>query len=130
MEFGRQYLERFSLSAKIKGMRNVSWPLAIMVSVAMVIIGVTVVTNKDVSAVTGAIVTILIALGLAELREIKSNTNGNQTTLMEQNRSLMAELAQYRRDAARFTDRAMDSQAMTPPTPPDGQLVPTNNDRL
>lgn len=102
-------------------MRNVSWPLAIMVSVAMLIIGVTVVTDKDVSSVTGAIITILIALGLAELREIKSQTNGNQSTLMEQNKSLMAELAQYRRDAARITDRALDSQPLTTsvPTSPD-----------
>ena len=92
-----------------------TWPLAIMVSVAMLVIGVTVVMDKDVSHVTEAIITILIALGLAELREIKSQTNGNQNTLMEQNKALMNELAQYRRDAASITNRALDSQPLTPP---------------
>jgi hypothetical protein len=90
-----------------------------MVSMAIAVIGVTAVLDRDVAAVSGAITTVLIALGLAELREIKASTNGNQDALMQQNRALMAELAQYRRDASRVTDRAMSSPALPPP---DGQV--------
>lgn len=89
-------------------------PLAIMVSVAMVVIGIVAITDRDVAAVSSAILTLLIALGLAELREIKSQGNGNINTLMEQNKALMQELAQYRRDAVRITDRALDSAPLNP----------------
>lgn len=96
-------------------MRNVSWPLAVMVSVAMLVIGATALLDRDIAGVSAAITTILIALGLAELREIKTNTNGNNTSLLEQNKVLMAEIAQYRRDALDITNRALDSQPLNQP---------------
>lgn len=88
-----------------------------MVSTAMIVIGVAALMDKNVTAVSTAFTTVLVALGLAELREIKSQTNGNNQTLMDQNRALMDELAQYRRDAARITDRALDSAPLVPAAP-------------
>lgn len=75
-----------------------NWPLAFMVSVAMIVIGTAAFLNKDVAAVTGSILTMLIAFGVAELREIKTSTNGNTDKLLQQNQALMAELAQYRQN--------------------------------
>ena len=94
-----------------------SWPLAFMVIAVVAVIGVIAAMDKNVATVTNAILMLLIALGLAELREIKSNTNGSNNSLMEQNRKLMDELGQYRREAARVTDRAFESNPLTqPPT--------------
>jgi hypothetical protein len=95
-------------------MKNLSWPLALMVTVAMLVIGAVAILQRDVAAVSSAILTILVALGLAELREIKSSTNGSNDRLMQQNKALMEELSEYRRSASRFTDRALDSQPMVP----------------
>lgn len=86
-----------------------------MVIALILVIGTVAILDRDVAAVSSAILTVLVALGLAELREIKSQTNGNNTTLMEQNRGLMLELAQYRRDAATITNRALDSQPLGTP---------------
>lgn len=113
-----------------------SWPLALMVSIAMLVIGTTAVLDRDVAAVSGAIVTLLIALGLAELREIKTNTNGNNNQLLEQNReqnnllqeqnkALMAEIAQYRRDALNITNRALESAPLVAPQSPPDVPVPS-----
>lgn len=95
-------------------MRNVSWPLALMVTVAILVIGATALLDRDVAGVSAAITTVLIALGLAELREIKTSTNGNTSALMEQNKALMQELAQYRRDSASITNRALESAPLVP----------------
>lgn len=97
-------------------MRNVTWPLAAIVIALIGVIGAVALTKGDVNAVSTAILTVLIALGLAELREIKSQTNGNNETLMRQNQALMNELGEYRRNAARITDRALESQPL-PPSP-------------
>jgi len=107
-------------------MRNVSWSLASMVIVAMVVIGTVALLDRDVAAVSSAILTLLVALGLAELREIKSNTNGSNNSLLEQNKALMHELAQYRRDALRITDRAFESAPMGPP-PHQGSTPPSQS---
>lgn len=92
-----------------------SWPLAAMVIVVVLVIGVVALLDRDINAVSNTILMLLVALGLAELREIKSNTNGSNDSLMRQNQKLMDELAQYRRDAASFTNRALDA-APLPPT--------------
>lgn len=100
-------------------MRNVNWPLAAIVISLIGVIGAVALVKGDVNAVSTAIITVLIALGLAELREIKSQTNGNNQTLMDQNKALMDELSEYRRNAARITDRALESQPLPPnPTVP------------
>lgn len=99
-------------------MRQVSWPLASMVIVTVIVIGVVAIVDGDIAAVSSAIFTLLLALGLAELRDIKSQTNGSQNTLLEQNRALMAELSQYRRDASRITDRALESAPLVAPVSP------------
>jgi hypothetical protein len=96
-------------------MRNVTWPLAAIVIALIGVIGAVALAKDDVSAVSGAIITVLIALGLAELREIKSQTNGNNQTLMVQNKALLDELAEYRRSNARITDRALESAPLGPP---------------
>jgi len=92
----------------------VTWPLASVVIAVVVVIGGVALFDKNIVAVSNTLLILLMALGLAELREIKSNTNGNQSTLMEQNKKLMDELGEYRRSASRFTDRAMDAAPMNP----------------
>lgn len=91
-----------------------TWPLASVVIAVVVVIGGVALFDKNIVAVSNTLLILLMALGLAELREIKSNTNGNQSTLMEQNKKLMDELGEYRRSASRFTDRAMDAAPMNP----------------
>lgn len=93
-----------------------SWPLAAIVIVLICVIGAVALVKADVEGVSTAIITVLIALGLAELREIKSQTNGSNDTLMRQNQALLNELSEYRRNAARITDRALESQPL-PPSP-------------
>lgn len=106
-----------------------AWPLAAVVIVIVLVIGAMAFTDRDIDNVFNAILLLLVALGLAELREIKSQTNGSQSTLMEQNRQLMDELAQYRREAARITDRALDSAPLGPVVaPPPAPVVFDPND--
>jgi hypothetical protein len=97
-----------ALSAKIEDMKNLSWPMALVLSLVVVVIGTLAFVGKDVRTVSDAILFILVALGYAELREIKSNTNGNNTKMLE-------ELAEYRRQAARLTDKALESAPLVPP---------------
>lgn len=99
------------------GVKSVNWPLSMLASIAIVTIGVVAILDKDVTAVSGVILTLLIALGLVELKGIKEATNGNQDKLMEQNKALMAEMAEYRRSAARITDRALEAAPMAPKEP-------------
>ena len=101
-----------------------NWPLAAIVIALVLVIGAVALFKGDVNAVSTSILTVLIALGLAELREIKSNTNGNNQTLMDQNKALMDELGEYRRNAARITDRALESQPLPPPVTPAGPPSP------
>lgn len=108
------------------------WPIALVVSVAIVVIGVLSAMDKDPVTVVGAIVLLLGAFGYAELREIKSNTNGTQTKLIEQNTALLAELAEYRRANARSFQQALESPAIAVkdavtailPPPPANENVP------
>lgn len=92
----------------IDDMKSMPWPLALVVTVTVLVIGVLAVLDKDVNVVMNAILFLLMALGYAELREVKSNTNGTNTKLME-------ELSQTRRES-RMRDRAQDSP---PPNPPE-----------
>ena len=65
-------------SAKIDDMK-ISWPLAMVTTVAITVMGVLAMFDKDVNAFIGAILLLLGALGVAELREIKNQTNGINT---------------------------------------------------
>lgn len=96
------------LSGKIQVMKSMPWPIAVVVATAILVIGALALFERDVSAVSNAILMLLVALGYAELREIKSNTNGTNTKMLE-------ELSEYRRTQARITDRALESQPLTPP---------------
>lgn len=96
------------MSGKIEDMKSMPWPLALVVTTAIIVIGALAMFNRDVNAVSNAILMLLVALGYAELREIKSNTNGNNTKMLD-------ELAEYRRAQSRITERAFDS------TPPDAK---------
>lgn len=93
----------------IEDMKSMPWPLALVVTVTVLVIGVLAVLDKDVNVVMNAILFLLMALGYAELREVKSNTNGTNTKLME-------ELSETRRDS-RMRDRTQDAPH---PNPPDG----------
>jgi predicted RND superfamily exporter protein len=105
------------LSAKLQDMKSLSWPLAAVAMTAMVVIGTLALLGRDVSTVSNVIIFLLMALGIAELREIKSNTNGTNNRMLD-------ELAQNRRTQERILDKALDpvvstmaSIAATPPSP-------------
>ena len=99
------------LSVKIEDMRSLSWPLAAVAITAMVVIGVLAMWDKDVAAISGAITTVLLVLGIAELKEIKTQTNGTSTRMLD-------ELAASRRTQERITDKALsNSGAITPVSP-------------
>lgn len=83
-------------------MKDISLPMAIMISVAMIVIGIVAVMDRDIQAVGNVILMLLVALGIGELREIKGQTNGNMKRLLD-------ELAEARRTQSRMTDRAFDS---------------------
>lgn len=91
----------------IEDMKSMPWSLALVVTVTVLVIGVLAVLDKDVNVVMNAILFLLMALGYAELREVKSNTNGTNTKLMQ-------ELTETRRDS-RMRDRAQDSSQPNPP---------------
>lgn len=92
----------------------------------MFVIGAVAIFDGDVTAVSGAILILLVSLGIAELREIKTSTNGNTSNLMEQNRMLLAEISHYRRQAADFANRALEAPPLSPQTPvPDPSAMPS-----
>lgn len=86
-------------------MKDISLPMAIMISVAMIVIGTVAIMDRDIQAVGNVILMLLVALGIGELREIKGNTDGNMKRLLD-------ELAESRRAQSRVVDRAFES---TPP---------------
>lgn len=91
----------------IDDMKSMPWSLALVVTVTVLVIGVLAILDKDVNVVMNAILFLLMALGYAELREVRSNTNGTNTKLMQ-------ELTETRRDSRmRERDRGQD------PHPPD-----------
>lgn len=92
----------------IDDMKSMPWPLALVVTVTVLVIGVLAVLDKDVNVVMNAILFLLMALGYAELREVKSNTNGTNTKLMQ-------ELTETRRDS-RMREWSHENP---PPHPPD-----------
>lgn len=98
-------------SVMIEDMKSMPWPLALVVTVTVLVIGVLAVLDKDVNVVMNAILFLLMALGYAELREVKSNTNGTNTKLMQ-------ELTETRRDSRlrEWTHETLPP----PPHPPDG----------
>lgn len=95
------------ISGKIEDMKAMSWPLAMVATSAILVIGVLAFFNRDVTAVSSAIITLLLALGIAELREIKSNTNGT-------NAKIMNELTESRRAQAQNFQTALANPAVTP----------------
>lgn len=100
------------ISGKIEDMKAMSWPLAMVVTAAITVIGLLGLFQRDVAAASAAIMTLLLALGFAELREIKTNTNGTNAKMME-------ELTEYRRASARNFQTALENPAIAPaPTSP------------
>lgn len=95
------------ISGKIEDMKAMSWPLAMVVTTAIIVIGLLGLFQRDVAAVSAAIMTLLLALGFAELREIKTNTNGTNAKMME-------ELTEYRRSSARNFQTALENPAVAP----------------
>jgi hypothetical protein len=83
-------------SAMIKDMKSMPWSLALVVTVTVLVIGTLAILDKDVNVVMNAILFLLMALGYAELREVRSNTNGTNTKLMEDNTKLKEELYETR----------------------------------
>lgn len=80
----------------ISDMKTMPWTLALVVTVSILVIGTLAILDKDINVVMNAILLLLMALGYAELREVKSNTNGTNTKLMEDNAKLKEELFETR----------------------------------
>lgn len=96
-----------ALSAKIEDMKSMTMPMALVVSAAITVIGVLAFAGKDFRAVSDAILFILVALGYAELREIKTQTNGSNT-------AKDVELANYRRQQDALVQRLLEQQPYPP----------------
>lgn len=92
-----------------------TWPLAAVIVSALVAVVVTQVYGGTTNDILLIILTVLGAMNAAELREVKSNTNGGLTRLMEEN-------ANYRRQLADITNQALNSPALgTPQAQPPAQ---------
>ena len=76
------------ISAKIEDMKSLPWPLAAVAIAAIAVIGTLAMFDKDVSATANIILLVLMALGIAELREIKSNTNGTNNRILDNSERL------------------------------------------
>lgn len=109
------------MSGKIDLMKSMSYPVAILLSVVTIVLGVLIFEGKDPNALVWPVILLAAALGYAELREIKGNTNGTNKSLMEQNAALMSELAEYRRQNQQNLKAVMENPsvpvAVLPPTP-------------
>jgi hypothetical protein len=116
------------MSGKIDVVKTMPWPVALVISVAIIVIGVISAIGRDVTPVLGAILLLMGGLGYAELREIKSNTNGTNNRMMDANNRMMDELAEYRRAAAISFRQAMENPAVPPRVEvllPPPQEIPT-----
>jgi hypothetical protein len=87
-----------------------SWPTAVVVCVAIIVIGALGVLGVDTNAITWVLVTVVGGLGVGELRAIKEQTNGTQSKLMEQ--------AAKHQDV--LSELARGNAAPPPPAPPNG----------
>lgn len=92
------------MSGKIEDMK-MSWPFAAIVIAALLAVVAVKLIDGDAGDVMSIVSLVINAYLLAELREVKTNVNGNTS-------ALMAELAEYRRQASRVTDQALSSSAL------------------
>lgn len=107
------------MSGKIDLMKTMSWPMAFLIAVVSIVLCVLILAGKDPNTLIWPIILLAGALGYAELREIKGNTNGTNKNLIDQNAALMAELAEYRR-----TSQANLKQALENPVVPVAAVLP------
>jgi len=79
------------------------WPTAVVVCIALLVIGVLSFRGADTSDLMLIVLSVLGGMGVSELRAVKENTNGT-------NARLLNELAETRKALA---------QSAPPPPPPD-----------
>lgn len=84
--------------------------MTIIIGVVVAGVVVTGILDKDITSVGAIILTLLIALGVAELKEIKTNTNGASLAKDEHITRLNEELAQYRLRDAEIIANALSAQ--------------------
>lgn len=97
--------------ARSQNMRAVSWQMTIIICVVVGGVVATGILEKDITSVGAIILTLLIALGVAELKEIKTNTNGASIAKDEHIQRLNEELTQYRLRDAELVAKFMEVQA-------------------
>lgn len=97
--------------ARSQNMRAVSWQMTIIICVVVGGVVATGILEKDITSVGAIILTLLIALGVAELKEIKTNTNGASIAKDEHIQRLNEELTQYRLRDAELVAKFMEAQA-------------------
>lgn len=101
------------LSGKIEDMK-MTWPLASVVIVALLVVGIIQWKGGQTSDVLTIVSVVMNAIMFAELREVKANTNGNVTRLMD-------EMASYRMQQNRITTQALQSPPLAPPPGESGE---------
>lgn len=97
--------------ARSQNMRAVSWQMTIIICVVVGGVVATGILEKDITSVGAIILTLLIALGVAELKEIKTNTNGASIAKDEHIQRLNEELTQYRLRDAELVAKFMEAQS-------------------
>lgn len=107
-------------SVKIRDMKSMPWPMALVVSTALLVIGVLAGLDKDIDSVVSAFLLLLGALGYAELREIKTQTNGNTASkdleLAATRRAAEEERALARRAQEELINRLLGSPPIGVPS--------------
>lgn len=68
---------------KIIRMKRVSWPAALVIVSLLVCVTVLGAMGKPVTSIVGLGTTVLLALGVSELKGLRENTNGTQTKLID-----------------------------------------------
>ena len=74
-----------------------SWPTAVVVCVALVVMGVLAALKLDTSNLTWVLLTVIGGVGVGELKAIKDNTNGDKVRMADElaeHRKLIGEMAQ------------------------------------
>lgn len=73
--------------------KSTAWPIALIVSVVIMVVGGLILADKDISQImlliSAIVIPVLTAWGVHEVRALKANTNGNYTRMQDTNDKLV-----------------------------------------
>lgn len=82
--------------------KSTAWPIALIVSVVILVVGGLILADKDISSVmllvSAIVIPILTAWGVHEVRALKANTNGNYTRMQDTNDKLIQHILGMKHD--------------------------------